>query len=579
MKIIRAIIPFDLVVITALLANIFHTHSEVMNTANLHVIIYPTHHIFFILTDIFIIYLISLVFLKHRYLALLLLYFCATFFMWSNVMYSRYFETYLPISLLGHFENLNGLIPNIVDAISLNDLFFVYTSIIVVVIYVLQKTNNYQLSKYLLSLLFTLLCVTFFIHYKDVKYEQHLMHDFFKEQNDNRTTLEMMVYRMQAMEHSDLKTCTFYYGLITSPILRGIINLTKTHNYSFSVEEKQMCEMHKYASNYEMPNNTIENIILILVESLSSYPINKIYNGKEITPNINKLLPKAYYNLNMESETQLGESSDGQLIYLTGLLPLKGKVTVNELSAEHVTSFVSIYKMANKELHTQMIIPTKKNYWMQQYMCKKYNIDSLFARENYLLQADEWLNDKQIFEFASSPETTPIKQPFVNIILTSSMHSPYDKSIEQYNIDYPVDFPDEVKHYLDNVHYMDKYLGIYLESIKNYSWYNQTSIVIVADHKPKISKLNYKNGKSFARIPLIIINPPFEYKERQDTQHIGQSAVFPTLLDILRIKSKWRGVGQSVFMPDSIKSTIYEHERDSIKQICSEYIIKTEYIK
>ena len=134
------------------------------------------------------------------------------------------------------------------------------------------------------------------------------------------------------------------------------IELTKEQEAAI---EKEYSDHSQRMTGRTAPNN-IQNVIFILVESLSSYPINKSFGGVEITPNINRLLPTAYYNPNMESQAVLGESSDGQFIYLTGLLPLKSGVTINEIKADSITTFVSLAKQQMPRLYSQMTIPTSR---------------------------------------------------------------------------------------------------------------------------------------------------------------------------------------------------------------------------
>ena len=225
-----------------------------------------------------------------------------------------------------------------------------------------------------------------------------------------------------------------------------------------------------------------------------------------------------------------------------------------------------------------MTIPTDKYSWSQEAMCKKYGIDALFSKEDYTKKIEEdWLNDKQIFEFAASNDQR-LKPPFMSFILTSSMHSPYIKSYEAFSIDYPKEFSKELKHYLDNVHYMDKYLGEYLNSLKKYSWYKDCTIIITADHKPNGPKLNVKEKKTlFGSLPLLIINSPIPSITSNDS--IWQTSVFPTLLDIYQIQQKWRGVGLSILYRKHINSTCFEKKRNKYQQEITNYIIQEKYLK
>jgi lipoteichoic acid synthase len=385
-----------------------------------------------------------------------------------------------------------------------------------------------------------------------------------------------MVERRQMMEHTMAKTGVNYYGIGLSLLFNSLEKVFHTERFHFTDEELQTINKYMYASSYPLPNDTVKNLIFILVESLSSYPINKSFGGVEITPNINKLLSTAYYNPDMESQALLGESSDGQFIYLTGLLPLKNGVTINEIKADSITTFVSLVKQQMPSLYSQMTIPTDKYSWSQEAMCKKYGIDVLFSKEDYTQKTEEdWLNDKQLFEFATENDHN-LKPPFMNFILTSSMHSPYIKSYEEYNIDYPKDFSSELKHYLNNVHYMDKYLGKYIESLKKYPWYDQCTIIITADHKPNGPKLNVNNEELFTPLPLIIIHTSLN---QQTVIPIDQSSLFPTLLDLYHIKTKWRGTGISIFTSDSILHSSHVQKKIYYKQKISDYIISNNYLQ
>ena len=85
------------------------------------------------------------------------------------------------------------------------------------------------------------------------------------------------------------------------------------------------------------------------------------------------------------------------------------------------------------------------------------------------------------FEYAASIDKNS-KQPFFSLILTSSTHSPYTKAVEDYLIPFPDTYSEELKNYLSNVHYMDKYLGKYLNFLKENHLYHNSLIIIASDH-------------------------------------------------------------------------------------------------
>lgn len=567
-------ILFEVITVLCLFANILHTHQAIMHYSRWHHSIYPTSHLFFLLFEGFSIYFLSFVYPKRREILLCILFYIATIVLWINVGYSRYFDTYMPHSLYIEFNNLNGLLPNIKDAIEWSDIYFFITSSIVTTTYFIFGKKHKSRYTYILPLLFVLfLGLAFIGYYKNVKKDHDHLAEHFKELNDQRTIWDTMADRRKMMENTMPKTSVNYHGIGLTLFLNSIESIFHKEKYHFTDKEKKIINKFMYPTPYPLPEDTTKSLIFILVESLCSYPINKSFDGFELTPNINKLISEAYYNPNMESQALLGESSDGQFIYLTGLLPIKNGVTINEIRSQNITTFVSLAKKQISHLHSQMIIPTEKNSWSQEAMCKKYGIKTLFSKENYpsKVKAD-WLNDKQLFEFAIAKDKN-LKPPFMSFILTSSMHSPYIKSYENYDINYPKNFSTELKHYLDNVHYMDKYLGKYLEALKKYPWYDECTIIITADHKPNGPKLQVADETIFNSLPLIII-----HKKMTSSFPIEQSSIFPTILDFFHIKSKWRGVGQSLFMPDSIRNNEYETTRSKNKVKISNFIINKKFL-
>lgn len=572
-------ILYEVIIILCLFANIIYTHSVIMDLWKWYYIIYPSSHICFFLFEGFSIYFLSFLFPQKRQVLLLTLYFIATLALWINVGYSRYFDTYMPLSLYTEFNNLNGLLPNIKDAIGTSDLFFFITSVIAFFAYkILGKSPKPRYGFLLPGICLSLLLGTFIIHFQSVKKDHDHLAEHFQELNDKRTIWDTMVERRQMMEHTMTKTGVNYYGIGLSLLFNGIEKVFQAERFNFTDKELHTINKYMYASSYPLPNDTTKNLIFILVESLSSYPINKSFGGVEITPNINKLLSTAYYNPNMESQALLGESSDGQFIYLTGLLPLKNGVTINEIRADSITTFVSLAKRQIPRLYSQMTIPTDKYSWSQEAMCKKYGIEALFSREDYPQKIEEdWLNDKQLFEFAATNDQR-LKPPFMSFILTSSMHSPYIKSYEAFRIGYPEEFSKELKHYLDNVHYMDKYLGKYLNSLKKYPWYKDCTIIITADHKPNGPKLNAQEEKLFTSIPFIILSPSTGSLKNNFVAEMAQTSVFPTILDLYHLQNdKWKGVGLSILAPDKIHKSSFEIQRRLNNQKISDYIIDKKY--
>ncbi|MDC2392839.1 LTA synthase family protein [Bacteroides ovatus] len=323
------------------------------------------------------------------------------------------------------------------------------------------------------------------------------------------------------------------------------------------------------------------SIILIIVESLLSFPTDLKINGIEITPTLNKLVEKgAYYNNNMTSLIQLGESSDGQFTYLNGLIPKTKGVTIYDYFNNTFVSLPKLLKKQKPGIECRMVIPTSSKTWRQDGVCIQYGFDKLYSRKEYTLSnyKENWLNDKLLFEYAASIDKNS-KQPFFSLILTSSTHSPYTKAVEDYLIPFPDTYSEELKNYLSNVHYMDKYLGKYLNFLKENHLYHNSLIIIASDHSISNDWLKSKEEDNVSfQIPLYIVNSPQKIDKTSDYV-ITQADLFPTLLDLGGIHSEWRGVGNSLLCPDSILNTEREKKRIIYREKISDIILDSDYFK
>ena len=109
------------------------------------------------------------------------------------------------------------------------------------------------------------------------------------------------------------------------------------------------------------------NVILVIVESYMSFTSDLKVDGREVTPFLNSLKRDStvYYNGRMHENVTIGESSDGQFIYMTGLLPLRSVITVSKARS---CTLPGLATALNRE--SRMVIPTVSSMWNQDEMCR-----------------------------------------------------------------------------------------------------------------------------------------------------------------------------------------------------------------
>ena len=119
-----------------------------------------------------------------------------------------------------------------------------------------------------------------------------------------------------------------------------------------------------------------KNLILIIVESLNSWVVNNEYASREITPVLNRLLKEdgTVYCLDMTSQVREGYSSDGQLIYNTGLLPAANCATAVRYGDNRFIGIADVLP----DYHSFEVIVESGKYWNHRVTTHSYGYDSLY---------------------------------------------------------------------------------------------------------------------------------------------------------------------------------------------------------
>lgn len=563
---------FISIVLACTIVNIVYMHWTILDINSLFLYSYNFANHTFILIDLIFIYFLCFIFIRKKLYFYLIPYFISLIYLYINILYSRYFNAYLPFSLYLEYNNLNGLTSNVFAAIRLKDYILLLTTIVVVISYYQFARNGSVKNKIIIPLiLFSVIGISFTRYYIKEEIENRRLKEHFKELNDNRsvwTTINDNICSSHKFTNVD---AFFNYGFFINLILE-ISDKIQIHDKI----DLSHVKPYLYPSFYNIENRELsKNLILIILESFCSYPIGKTFDGIEITPSLNRLSEEYYYHSKMCSETKLGESSDGQFIYLTGLLPLNNKVTINEIDASNLPAIPSFLKTMNPDYKIRMVIPTDSKMWGQKEMCKKYSIDELYSTDTYYKKIDGWLTDEELFDYALEIDEKNLDTKFMSVVLSSSTHSPYKTKLVNKTINFPDSFSNEFKNYLYNIHYADSCLGNYLNRLKTNGLFDKSIIIIVSDHKPNLPQLNMFNSNICNDLPLFIINNPIPMNFTPSILY--QSTLFPTIIDIMGLNTQWKGVGKSLLMPDSIMKLDFEVIRKVKEQEISELLLLSDF--
>lgn len=219
------------------------------------------------------------------------------------------------------------------------------------------------------------------------------------------------------------------------------------------------------------------NIILILWESLSAKVVGSLGGEIDVTPNLDCLSEEGILFTNFYSN---GDRTD------------KGIPAI--LSGYYPQPVEKIMRMPNKTRSLKML--PKKMYELGYETSYYYGGDLNFGNMNtYLRNAgiskivdgnefdeEDWnskwgAHDDVFMQRFEDDLTTAQKEPFFKIALTLSSHEPYE-----IKGDYKFGKDTEDNLYRSAHHYTDSIIGKFVNFAKTQTWYENTLIVIMADH-------------------------------------------------------------------------------------------------
>lgn len=523
------------------------------------------------LLDVTFVLLVSWIVTLRRVRASLMITFAITL-IWSfcNVFYARFFHQYLSWSSIGLAGNLAD--PIVLDSMSagfrLIDLF--YPLMIILFCWLCYRSRRHDVkSESLRTLLYTWLgCLL-------IGLAVHSLY-FFHSHIGFVYELEKTVFTPEKMDSMWPNWTFFHKGffrkLIVDQLKRNSkLELTKEQEAAI---EKEYSDHSQRVTGRTAPDH-VKNVIFILVESYLSVTSDLVVDGQEITPNLNKLKrdSNVYFNSHMIPNVSIGESSDGQLIYMAGLMPLHSEITVSKAKKNNIIGLPEQIKKAYPDLHSLTIIPTTPSLWDQQAMSDAYGFDKLYSMLDYQSEMKDnengdFLTDEMIFRYASKKDESN-QPPFFSLILTMTMHQPFDSFVEHGFHLTDKSLPQEYKNYLTNCHYTDIQIGNYLNDLKEKGLYDNSLIVIVSDHDAHSDYLGME-GKISREIPIYIVNGGID-ETNAWTGVCNQLDVYTTILDMMGIQSKWRGLGHTLLNKN------YQNSVTEDIQELSDWIIYSDY--
>lgn len=305
----------------------------------------------------------------------------------------------------------------------------------------------------------------------------------------------------------------------------------------------------------EFASNRDKNLVVILVESLNSDAITATLGGRDVMPNLRRLInaPGTISNLNVVTQVKDGISSDGQLLLNTGILPLEQGSGTMEYGME--TRFISLLHLM-QPTENMVIFGDDGRGWGKYGTFKNFGFSNIVTSLDY----SENKNACDYELLAEIPSRiSQLQEPFLLEALTIGMHSPYkytERDVPRWIMDNEAD--ELQAKYYNVANEFDAALGTLIDNMKKSGIYDRSVILVVSDHS---IDSGYDNQDQFlGEIPMTFVAMNTGVTLNMDFI-AGQSDIFPTIAEIMGWNlspiaglieidgepTAWRGVGRSMF--------------------------------
>lgn len=286
---------------------------------------------------------------------------------------------------------------------------------------------------------------------------------------------------------------------------------------------KDFCPISRTVHVDGFPKNA--NVVVVLMESLSTGFLEYEYKGNNLMPYLNSLINKSYYFENFYSAGT--HTNNGIASTLYGYPPHFDKT----MMGSEVTHYVGLpYTLKSLGYQTLFFLTSNPQYDNMNSFLYENGFDRIYSQYDY--PEDKVVNnfgvqDDYLFEYGVDRlnEAAKKDKPFFATFMTVSNHP-------------PLIIPDRFKDSADTdekriIAFADYSLQSFMQAAEKQDWYRNTIFVFLGDHGKNIEKHTYDMILSLNHIPLVIYSPMFDDMPKRFTQFGNQMDVFPTVMGLL----------------------------------------------
>jgi phosphoglycerol transferase MdoB-like AlkP superfamily enzyme len=247
-----------------------------------------------------------------------------------------------------------------------------------------------------------------------------------------------------------------------------------------------------------------KNLILIQAESLSNFVIGLKVNGKEITPNLNKMVNEGVYFNNFYTTVGIGNTSDAEFTAMTGFYPNGEDLSIYTFGKGEYETLPKDFKESNYYTFS-MHGNTNIFYSRGKIHPSLYGFDKHFGLEELDKSSPlvhGWISDEALLKQTIDQIIATPEYDFAFPVLVSC-HTPYlydpqiNEVLTSQEFSLALDISDEfLRGYLEHSYYVDYCIGKGLDYLEEKGIADETIIALYGDHGGGVPHERFIENKS-----------------------------------------------------------------------------------
>ena len=288
-----------------------------------------------------------------------------------------------------------------------------------------------------------------------------------------------------------------------------------------------------------------KNVVVILMESVNEAIINEEY-----FPNFTNLYNNGWHWENTYSPRNSCATGNNEFSALTGLYSIYNTCTANVYKKN--TYFESIFNLFNNSgYQTTSMHDFVEWYYYRSTIHQNMGSNKFYGAKDLGIKTasyyGEWPSDIEFFDKAFDIILNDESdKPWMTFLTTVTSHQPYSSS-STYGDLYLKDFKElgystTVSRYLSKLKVLDEAIGVMVEKLKNAGIFEDTVIVMLADHYPYGLNKTYiseivkhdLNDYEIEKTPFVIYNAGMEAKTF--SEYNSYINLVPTIANLMNLE-------------------------------------------